>query len=91
MGKTTVCQDNGTFKTLGATVGSETVTLTTTQMPAHNHSFSLTTSSTGSHKHDKGDMNITGTFALSTSGAGFEDSNSGTGAFYRTNTSTGRS
>ena len=90
-GQTTVGQNSGTFSTLGGSVGSETVTLTTAQIPSHNHSFSLSTNSTGGHTHDRGDMNITGTFALSTSGAGFEDSNSGTGAFYRTNTSTGRS
>ena len=50
-GKTTVCQDSGTFKTLGASVGAETITLTTAQMPAHNHSFSLTANTAGKHKH----------------------------------------
>ena len=37
VGKTTVCQDNGTFKTLGATVGEETHILSTSEMPSHTH------------------------------------------------------
>lgn len=36
-GKTTVAKDTGTFKTLGDSVGSETVTLTVNQMPEHGH------------------------------------------------------
>lgn len=38
-GKTTVAKDNGTFKTLGASVGAETHILTINQMPKHSHSF----------------------------------------------------
>jgi microcystin-dependent protein len=37
--------------TLGAAGGSQTVTLTEAQMPAHTHSFSGTTSSSGTHTH----------------------------------------
>ena len=36
-GKTTVAKDNGTFKTLGASVGAETHILTINQMPKHKH------------------------------------------------------
>ncbi|MTC40818.1 phage baseplate protein [Providencia sp. wls1921] len=45
-----------------STGGSDSVTLTETQMPAHNHSFSATTNNTGGHTHDRGTMDITGDF-----------------------------
>lgn len=41
-GKTTVAKDNGTFKTLGASVGSETHVLTINQMPKHKHKITHT-------------------------------------------------
>ena len=36
---------------VGNTGGSDTVTLSSNQMPSHNHGFSLTASSAGSHTH----------------------------------------
>lgn len=41
-GKTTVAKDNGTFKTLGASVGAETHILTINQMPKHKHKITHT-------------------------------------------------
>jgi phage tail collar domain family len=41
----------GSTYSVGSTGGSDTVTLTTAQMPSHNHSYSLSTSYTGSHSH----------------------------------------
>lgn len=41
----------GSTYTVGATGGSATVTLDATQIPAHTHSFSGTTSSDGAHTH----------------------------------------
>ena len=41
-------------------MGSNSITLSTSQLPAHNHSFNLSTNSTGGHTHDRGDMNIYG-------------------------------
>ncbi|WP_272521684.1 phage baseplate protein [Providencia sp. PROV202] len=46
-----------------STGGSDSVTLTEAQMPAHNHSFSATTNSTGGHTHNRGTMEINGQFA----------------------------
>jgi len=59
---------SGTFATLGATGGDETVTLTSAQMPTHNHTG--TTDSGGSHNH-------TGT--TDSSGNHRHSSSSGTG------------
>lgn len=45
-----------TAKQVGATGGSETVTLNVNQIPSHSHPH------THKHRHDKGTMNITGTY-----------------------------
>lgn len=45
----------------GSTGGAATTTLTTTELPAHTHSFSATSSSDGSHKHEIGIDNVIGT------------------------------
>ncbi|RFY49334.1 phage tail protein [Salmonella enterica subsp. enterica serovar Enteritidis] len=42
--------------------GSDNIKLTSAQLPAHNHSFSGTTNSTGAHTHTRGSMNITATW-----------------------------
>lgn len=42
---------SGTFATLGATGGAETVALDGNNLPAHTHTFSGTTSTGGSHAH----------------------------------------
>lgn len=51
----------GSSYEVGATGGSDTVTLSTNQMPSHNHSHSLSTASAGSHTHSD-------TFSVSLSG-----------------------
>ena len=38
-------------RSVGATGGAETITLTVAQLPAHNHTFSGTTSDSGEHNH----------------------------------------
>lgn len=38
-GRVTVSRDSGTFNTVGATGGEESHTLTTAEMPAHNHAW----------------------------------------------------
>lgn len=46
-----------------STGGTDSVTLTEAQMPAHSHAFSATTNSTGGHTHNRGTMEINGQFA----------------------------
>lgn len=46
-GRILVASDTGTFSTIGSTGGEETHTLTTTEMPEHNHPLTLTLSNTG--------------------------------------------
>ncbi|WP_323086627.1 phage baseplate protein, partial [Providencia alcalifaciens] len=46
-----------------STGGSDSVTLTEAQMPAHSHAFSATTNSAGGHTHNRGTMEINGQFA----------------------------
>lgn len=65
----------------GATGGSASVTLTTAQLPAHNHSAS--TNSTGNHTHTRGNMEIVGDLKASLRYA-IDGSVNPTGAFYKT-------
>ena len=54
-GRVAVGKNAGTFGALGKTGGEETHTLTTEEMPAHNHTFSgqsAATNSTGAHTHN---------------------------------------
>lgn len=51
---------DGTY-TAGSTGGAPTATLTTTELPAHTHSFSATTGSDGIHDHQIGVDSIAGT------------------------------
>ncbi|MDE9466953.1 phage tail protein [Xenorhabdus bovienii] len=44
--------------------GSDSITLTAEQMPAHNHTFSGNTSNEGKHSHTRGTMNIVGHMAF---------------------------
>lgn len=56
-GRVPVGKNGGTFGSLGSTGGAETHTLTTAQMPSHNHGGS--TSTTGAHSHSlNGKVNI---------------------------------
>jgi len=56
---------------VGATGGASTVALSTANMPAHTHTFSGTTSSSGSHKHGSGTLsnysNTNGTYGSGSS------------------------
>lgn len=68
----------GSSYTAGNTGGSSTKTLTVNNIPSHNHSCSTT----GSHTHARGTMDITGRI-----GNVDETSSSSTGAFYRSGSS----
>lgn len=50
-GRVPVGKNGGSFGTLGASGGAETVTLDSNNLPAHSHSFSATTNTTGGHTH----------------------------------------
>lgn len=51
----------GSTYAVNATGGADTVTLTTAQMPAHGHTFSGTTNTTGAHVHSY-QNNVNGSF-----------------------------
>jgi microcystin-dependent protein len=61
----------GSSYSVGATGGASTVALSTANMPAHTHTFSGTTSSSGSHKHGSGTLsnysNTNGTYGTGSS------------------------
>lgn len=62
-------------RTLGAAGGAQTVTLTETEMPAHTHTLSGTTSSAGAHTHS---VNVADTLqTVSTAGVGSVPDNGG--------------
>ena len=63
---------NNSSHSVGSTGGSETVTLSLSQIPSHSHPH------THKHKHSRGTMNIKGTFA-----GGIDKNNSWSGAFYK--------
>lgn len=65
----------GGVREVGSEGGEETVTLTLDKIPAHTHSAS--TNTTGDHSHNRGTMDITGSFRTYDAG-GREN---GTGAF----------
>lgn len=56
------------FKTLGKTGGSKSVTLTLSQIPAHNHSANTTVISAGAHNHSAS-SNSTGSHTHTVSGS----------------------
>ena len=66
---------NNSSHSVGSTGGSETVTLSLSQIPSHSHPH------THSHNHDRGDMNITGTIQANNTAAGCDDNFHSSGAF----------
>lgn len=64
----------------GSTGGAATHQLTVNEMPLHNHG--VTVSSSGNHKHNRGTMDITGTFAGDDSARAAHYGAAPTGAFY---------
>lgn len=85
-GRVPVGKNGGSFGTLGATGGAETVTLDGNNLPAHTHTFSAITSSNGDHSHTFG-ANQNGVAAHATGGGGynvgFTNAGSGEMFFYR--------
>lgn len=70
---------NNAYKA-GGTGGEETHVLTTKEMPKHSHTASV--SKNGEHKHNRGTMEITGTFAADDSARAGHHGELPTGAFY---------
>lgn len=65
---------------LGTTGGEATHLLNANEIPSHNHSVSI--SNSGGHKHNRGTMEITGTFAGDDSARAGHHGEYPTGAFY---------
>ena len=62
LGADTFLMSTTTAGNVGKTGGANTHTITTAQMPSHNHSVSC--GGSGSHSHTRGTMDITGTFGV---------------------------
>ena len=78
LGADTFLMATTTAENVGKTGGANTHTITTAQMPSHNHSVSC--GAAGGHNHTRGTMDITGQFDGNTNdGASFKK-----GAFYQT-------
>ena len=58
-GQVLVAQDDSLFKTLGANVGADTFTLTTSQLPAHTHTYSKSATSTAASTGNTGSHTLT--------------------------------
>lgn len=58
-GQVLVAQDDNLFKTLGANVGADTFTLTTSQLPAHTHTYSKSATSTAAATGNTGSHTLT--------------------------------
>ncbi len=69
----------GTNAKVGEKGGSNTKTLSTAEMPAHSHTYSMGTA--GGHDHTRGSMNITGSFLVDDMVLGHHGSAKPTGAF----------
>ena len=65
----------GSSYSVGNTGGSDSVTLTTAQMPSHNHGHSLSAASGGSHTHDN-------SFSISMHGLNIKTRGHGSGTSY---------
>ncbi len=69
----------GTNAKVGEKGGNNTKTLSTAEMPAHSHTYSMGTA--GGHDHTRGSMNITGSFLVDDMMLGHHGSAKPTGAF----------
>lgn len=58
-GRVPVGRNSGTFSTLGSIGGTETVTLTTAQIPSHTHANTLTNATVASSSHTHGSSTMT--------------------------------
>ena len=90
LGADTFLMATTTAGNVGKTGGANTHTITTAQMPSHNHSVSC--GGAGSHSHTRGTMNIKGTFGVhshDTAGDNGQGGNRISGAFYTYSTWTG--
>ena len=64
----------GSTYAVGATGGADSVTLTTSQIPSHTHTFTATTSTDGSHTHGYNDPGHSHTYlSIDTAGTGTQN------------------